>query len=324
MVSLREVSFCRIVAQLMGTPRTVVIVNPNSQGGAAGRDWPRLAERVRRAVPFEEVFTKAPGDATRLAREALRGGAERVVALGGDGTINEVGNGFFEDGKPIAPGAAMGILPYGTGGDFRKTVHVPKDFDAAVKVLAADHRRTIDVGRIDHRGGTRMFINIASFGLSGVVDKVINKSKKRFGKLSFFAATTRAMLQYDNQRVRMTFDGDAAGAVEMTISTVAIANGRYFGGGMYIAPDAEVDDGLFDVVALGDLGLTDLVFKSNRLYKGTHLTMKECSFRRAKVVHAEPVDAGATVEMDVDGETPGPLPATFTIVPGALSLVAPP
>ncbi len=309
----------------MGTPRTVVIVNPRSQGGAAGKDWPHLAERIRRALPFEDVFTAAPGDATRLAREALQSGAERVVALGGDGTINEVGNGFFVDGKPIAPGAAMGILPYGTGGDFRKTVHIPKDFDDAVKVLAADHRRTIDVGRIDlANGGVRMFVNIASFGLSGVVDRVINKSKKRFGKLSFFAATTKAMFEYDNQRVRLIFDGDAAGAVEMTISTVAVANGRYFGGGMYIAPNAEVDDAVFDVVALGDLGLTDLVFKSNRLYKGTHLTMKECSVRRAKVVRAEPVEPGGVVELDVDGETPGILPATFTVVPAALQLVAPP
>ncbi len=312
----------------MGTPRTVVIVNPSSQGGAAGRDWPHLADKVRRALPFEEVFTKGPGDATRLTREALRGGAERVVALGGDGTINEVGNGFFENGVAIAPTAAMAILPYGTGGDFRKTVRIPKELDAAVAVLAADRRRTIDVGRIDHATraggvGVRMFINIASFGMSGVVDEVINKSKKRFGKLSFLAASFKGMMRYDNQRVRLTFDGDAASAIELTINTVAVANGRYFGGGMFIAPHAEVDDGQFDVVCLGDLGMADMIFKSRRLYDGSHLTMKEVSHRRARLVHAEPVEPDAKVELDVDGETPGRLPATFTIVPAALSLVAP-
>ena len=309
-------------------PGTVVIVNPNSQGGAAGRDWPHLADRVRRALPFEEALTAAPGDATRLTREALRAGADRVVALGGDGTINEVGNGFFEDGKPIAPDAAMGILPYGTGGDFRKTVRIPRTFDDAVAVLAQDHRRTIDVGRIDHAKrdggvGSRMFINIASFGMSGVVDELINKSKKRFGKLSFFAASLEGMFRYDNQRVRLTFDDDPASVLELKINTVAVANGRYFGGGMYIAPDAEVDDGLFDVVALGDMGVGDLIFKSRRLYNGTHLTMKDVSHRRAKVVHAEPAEPDGVVELDVDGETPGRLPATFTIVPAALSLVAP-
>jgi YegS/Rv2252/BmrU family lipid kinase len=273
-------------------------------------------------------MTTGPGDATRLAREALRGGADRVVALGGDGTINEVMNGFFEDGAPIAPGAAMGILPYGTGGDFRKTVRIPTDFDQAVALLAADRRRTIDVGKLDHTAedggrGQRMFVNIASFGMSGVVDKLVNQSKKRLGKLSFLIATTRGMLRYDNQRVRLTFDGNQGDPLEMTINTVAVANGQYFGGGMQIAPDAQVDDGQFDVVSIGDVGFFDMVTSSRKLYKGTHLGMKEVSHRRAKVVHAEPVEAGAVVEIDLDGETPGRLPATFTIVPQALTLIAP-
>jgi YegS/Rv2252/BmrU family lipid kinase len=302
--------------------RTVVIVNPRSQGGAAGQNWPHLADRIRREVPFEEALTTGPGDATRLAREAVKGGADRVVALGGDGTINEVVNGFFEAGAPIAPAAAFGILPYGTGGDFRKTVGVPKDFGEAVALLARDKRRTIDVGRLDHAGGTRMFANIASFGMSGVVDRLVNQSKKRFGKLSFMLATARGMLQYDNQRVRITFDGVAADAVEMTVNTVAVANGQYFGGGMRIAPDAELDDGYFDVVAIGDVGFAGFVLKSRRIYAGTHLSMKEVSHRRAKVVRAEASDPGAVVEIDLDGETPGFLPATFTVVPRALSVVA--
>lgn len=312
----------------MGSPRTVVIVNPRSQGGQAGKDWPHLADRIRRAVPFEEVHTTGPGDAIRLTREALRGGAERVVALGGDGTTSEVMNGFFEGGLPIAPEAALGLLPYGTGGDFRKTVRVSKDFDQAIATLATDHRRKIDVGRLDlttSDGGraVRMFINIASFGMSAVVDHLVNQSKKRFGKLSFLIASTRGMLRYDNQRVRITFDGASADAIEMTINTVAVANGQYFGGGMHVAPDAQVDDGQFDVVAIGDVGVTDMILSSRRLYKGTHLTMDHVSHRRARVVLAEPASPGDVVELDVDGETPGRLPATFTVVPQALWLVAP-
>ncbi len=311
----------------MGSPRTVVIVNPRAQGGATGRDWPHLADRIRKVVAFDEAITQAPGDATRLAREALRAGAERVVALGGDGTTNEVMNGFFEDGKPIAPDAALALLPYGTGGDFRKTVGISKDFDQAVAVLGADRRRTIDVGRIDLGGDAggrvRMFINIASFGMSGVVDRMVNQSKKRFGKLSYLAATTRGMLRYDNRRVKLTFDGVASDSLELTINTVAIANGKYFGGGMMMAPDAELDDGLFDVVAIGDVGVLDMMLSSRALYKGTHLARKEVSARRARVVVAEPANAGDVVELDVDGETPGKLPATFTIVPSALRVVAP-
>jgi YegS/Rv2252/BmrU family lipid kinase len=306
-----------------------VIVNPRSQGGAAGRDWPHLADRIRRqGIAFEDRQTAAPGDAIRLTREALKDGADRIVALGGDGTINEVMNGFFEDGRPIKPDAALALLPYGTGGDFRKTARVPKTFDDAVEVLRRDHRKKIDVGRLDlttdgGRTAVRMFVNIASFGMSGVVDRLVNQSKKRFGKLSFMVATTRGMFQYDNQRVRMTFDGDTKDAVEMTINTVAVANGQYFGGGMHVAPDAELDDGKFDVVAIGDLGVGQMIMSSRRLYAGTHLSMKDVSHRRARTVHAEPVEPGAVVELDVDGETPGRLPATFTVVPQGLCLVVP-
>ena len=311
----------------MAPSRTVVVVNPSSQGGNVGKRWPHLADQIRREVPFEEAITKSPGDATRLAREALSSGATRVVALGGDGTINEVVNGFFENGSPIAPQAAFGYLPQGTGGDFRKSIGVPKDFAEAVACLARDHRRRIDIGRLDFTSagggkGVRMFANIASFGMSAMVDHAVNDSKKRFGSLSFFWATTKTTFRYKNQRVRLRFDDDKD-AVDLTINTVAVANGRFFGGGMMIAPDAELDDGLFDVVAMGDLGLRELVMNSRRVYKGSHLTLDKVSVRRAKTVRAEPGD-GATVELDVDGETPGRLPATFTVVPRALEVVTPP
>jgi diacylglycerol kinase (ATP) len=315
----------------MGSPRVVVIVNPNSQGGALARKWPELADVLRRELPFEEVRTRGPGDATRLTAEALRGGAEIVAAVGGDGTINEVANGFFDGGAPIAPGAALGVLPHGTGGDFVRTARISKDFREAVKTLARGHRRRIDVGRCDHAlardriaTGTRMFVNIGSFGLSGVTDRMINRSKKRLGStLSFYTATVKAMMKYDNQRVRLTFDGDAAGAVDMTVSTVAVANGCYFGGGMFVAPHAELDDGLFDVVALGDLGMGELLVNSRRIYAGTHLKLDKVSSRRARVVHAAPASSDQVVELDIDGETPGILPATFTLLPRALDLIVP-
>ena len=311
------------------SPRVVVVVNPRSQGGALGRRWPELAAVMRRALPFEDVLTKEVGDATRLTTEALRAGAEIVVAVGGDGTINEVTNGFFDNGVRLKPEAALGVLPFGTGGDFVRSVNISKDWPAAVANLARGHRRRLDLGRVDHRvrtGGdaVRMFINIGSFGLSGVADRMINQSKKRLGgKLSFFAATTRAIMSYDNQRVRLIFDDQVKDAVDMTISTVAIANGRYFGGGMFIAPDAQLDDGYFDVVALGDFGTADFLLRSRRLYNGTHLTMKKVSHRRAKLVRAEPAAPDQIVELDIDGETPGILPATFRVLPAALDLIAP-
>src|SRR5262245_7931943 len=195
----------------------VVIVNPKSANGSLGKRWPEVQKTLRREYgSFEHVLTEAPGDGSRLAREALRGGAETVVAIGGDGTIHEVVNGFFDgDAKPIKPDAALGILPFGTGGDFRKTANIPKDLAEAARVLKTGTRRAIDVGRIEYRktgtqGGereSRYFVNIASFGVSGVVDEIVNTGSKMLGgKLSFFLAGARAGLRYKNKKVRLIFD----------------------------------------------------------------------------------------------------------------------
>jgi YegS/Rv2252/BmrU family lipid kinase len=308
-------------------PRTVVVVNPNSQGGRLGARWSELADTIGRAFPFDEAITKGPGDATKLAREALRAGAQRVVAIGGDGTINEVVNGFFDElGAPLAPDASFALIPFGTGGDFRRTMNIPREIADAAALIATNHRKKIDVGKLELTTSNgaktlRMFANIASFGVSGVVDRLVNESSKRLGRLSFALATARATWSYKNQRVQLVFDGKDR--VEATINTVAVANGRYFGGAMMVAPNAEVDDGLFDVVAMGDFTFGDLLKSGRRLYKGTHLSMEKVTARRARLVEAEPVDAGAIVELDVDGECPGRLPARFELVPGALWMVVP-
>ena len=310
-------------------PKTVVIVNPKSQGGRLGKRWAELTDTIGRVFPFDEAITQAAGDATRLAREALKAGAERVVAIGGDGTINEVVNGFFDDqGAPIAPNASFALIPFGTGGDFRRTMNIPQEIADAAAVIKANHKKKIDVGKLEltTTAGAkqlRMFANIASFGVSGVVDRLVNESGKKFGRLSFAVATARATWAYKNQRVQLIFDGNVSDRVEATINTVAVANGKYFGGKMMVAPHAEVDDGLFDVVSMGDLGFGDLLKSGRRLYAGTHLTMDKVTSRRARIVEAEPVDPKAIVELDVDGESPGRLPARFEIVPGALWMVVP-
>ena len=313
----------------MAKPRTVLVVNPSAQNGQLGRRWAELAADLRRELgSFEEAVTAAPGDATRLTRAALDAGADEVVAVGGDGTINEVVNGFFDGDQPIAPQAAFGILPFGTGGDFRKTVPIPRDTRQAARLLAGRQTRTIDVGHLELTGEdgvtrTRIFLNIASFGMSGVVDDYVNRASKRLGgRLSFMLATARAGLSYQNQRVRLVFDGDEQGAADLTVNTVAVANGRYFGGGMFIAPHAELDDGAFDVVAMGDLGKLEFLRHGRKIYSGGHLGLDKVTHRRARLVRAEPIDAGP-VRLDVDGETPGVLPATFRILPAALRLIAP-
>lgn len=312
-------------AQPMTAARHVLIVNPQAQGGALGRRWPELSRSIRRQLgSFEELRTEAAGDATRLTRNALRDGVERIVAIGGDGTINEVVNGFFEDGKPINADAAMGILPFGSGGDFRKTIGVPKDLDQAAHRLANGRAKPIDVGRIQFEGNDgeprdRVFANIASFGISGLVDRYVNESSKVLGgTVSFLLASAKAGMNFQNQRVRLSFDDEPP--IDTIIQVCAVANGRYFGGGMYIAPEAHLDDGLFDVVAIGDMSRKEMLLSGYRIYNGTHLTLDKVSHRRAKKVHAEPLSS-EPVLLDVDGETPGRLPATFSVMPRALSVI---
>ncbi|MBA3453919.1 MAG: diacylglycerol kinase family lipid kinase [Deltaproteobacteria bacterium] len=310
----------------MVAPRTTVIVNPNSQGGKLRGRWHEVSETLSRAFPFEEAMTTGKGDATTLTRDALRAGAERIVAVGGDGTINEVVNGFFENGVAIAPEAGLGMIPYGTGGDFRRTLKLSTEIADAAAVIAANNRIKIDVGRLDFTtmagdAATRMFANIASFGVSGVVDRLVNESGKKLGRLSFMFAAARATFSYKNQRVQLVLDGKDR--VEATINTVAVANGKYFGGGMMIAPNAEVDDGQFDVIAMGDFGLGETLVSGRRLFKGTHLAMDKVTARRAKVVEAEGIDPGSVIELDVDGENPGKLPARFELVPAAMWMIVP-
>jgi len=310
-------------------PRTTVIVNPKSQGGRLGKRWPELAEILTRQFPYEVVHTSGPGDATQLARIALRGGSERIVAIGGDGTINETMNGFFEGGVAIAPEASLAIIPFGTGGDFRRTLGLPPEPADAARVIAANVRKKIDVGKLELTGhdGTpvlRMFINIASFGISGHLDRMINEGGKKLGRIGYFTTGFRASLSYKNQRVQLRFDGKAADRVEVTAYNVAVANGKFFGGGMKIAPDAELDDGKFDITVVGDLGIVELLTKfARQVYSGAHLRTKGVTTRRGRIVEAEAVDVGDKVEFDVDGEHLGRLPARFELVPRALWVVVP-
>jgi diacylglycerol kinase (ATP) len=142
------------------------------------------------------------------------------------------------------------------------------------------------------------------------------------GTASFFLATVRAAVRYRNQRVRLVLDDKEEEALELTINNVAVANGRYFGGGMHIAPDALLDDGIFDVVAVGDVNALDMLRDGAKLYRGKHLGLPKVVVRRARKIEARPLDS-VDILLDVDGEAPGALPATFEILPAALPLVGP-
>ena len=304
----------------------VLVVNPRAGAGAAERRLPALRRALDEGgARYDVQLTKAPRDATRIVREALADETYAGVAVvGGDGTLNEAINGFFdEDGTPVRPDAWLGPLPCGTGGDFRRTLGISKDVDSMVPGLLAARPRPVDAGWLtfvndDGDDDHRAFINIASFGLAGIVDRKVNDGPKWIGGTpAFLLGTLRAMVGYKNQRVRVTVDDEEPR--ELAVLNLAVANGRYFGGGMHIAPRATIDDGLFDVVAL-ELGTVAAVRHMPDLYRGTHLSAEGVWHTRGARVFAEPVRENERVLLDIDGEAPGALPASFEIRAGALRL----
>lgn len=292
---------------------SVVIVNPSSASGTTGEAWPQIASDLRSQFgPFRPLFTKNRGDAVVLAAEAARKGAKLIVACGGDGTISEVANGILSSGKD----AELGILPSGTGGDFKRTLEIPAQARAAARVLRTGRTVKIDVGRvsfIDHEGAEvmRYFVGVASCGMS---TRVIERVKAE--RISFAASLLQTAMR--NEPTRLVVQLDDEHERHLFVSNLCIANARYFGGGMKIAPDAKLTDGKFDVIGIGDLSALKIFTSAPRVYFGSHLSMPEVSHALARKVIVRPAERNAEVALEIDGELPGKLPATFQIVPEAL------
>jgi diacylglycerol kinase (ATP) len=298
--------------------QAVFLVNPASANGATGKRWPELAHRAGLlGLSGETLFSERPGHLIELAREAVDGGARLVVAVGGDGTLNEVVNGIA--GRDVE----LATIPLGTGMDFVRTYGVPTKFDDAVRVAVAGATRTIDAGRVHYRtwGGDdadRWFANVGSVGMSGAVAQRANGMSKAFGgKATFFYALTRVFLEWENTEVTVTLDdGEHRGRMH----DVVVANGVWHGGGMKLAPDAAPDDGLFDVVLIGDIGKVDFLTTAPKIYRGRHVAHPKVEVLRSRRVE---VDAAEPLPIEVEGEQIGTTPAVFEVVPGALRLRVP-
>jgi YegS/Rv2252/BmrU family lipid kinase len=243
-----------------------------------------------------------------------------VVAVGGDGTLNEVTRGFFQGRRSVAPCAVLGVIPHGTGCDFARTLGA-STLEQACARLAGHRTRSIDVGHAgfvakDGRPTERVFLNVASFGCSGRVAHMVGQDAKRAsGALAFALTTARVLVTYREQPVTVTLDGEAPR--ELAITNGAVCNGRYFGGGMQVAPQAEVDDGLLDVTIWAGFGLLDFVEKRRTLYNGTHVREPGTRLFRAGTVSAT---SAAEVLVELDGEGVGRLPLRVQILPAALRL----
>jgi YegS/Rv2252/BmrU family lipid kinase len=305
----------------MNSFRSFVIVNPSSAAGATGRRWDRIAKLLRQSLGnFEHAMTRAPHDATALARAALCDGCEMVVAVGGDGTLNEVAYGFFDGAAAIAPDAVLGVIAIGTGSDFGRTLG-QTDLQSACARLGGRETRRIDAGlaRFSNHDGSpamRIFINVASFGVGGLVARLVSpRLKPLSGRVAFTLATLRALAVYRDLTVTLQFD-DAAPRT-LAITNCAFGNGRFFGAGMQVAPAAELDDGEFDVTIWSGFGLMDFIRKRHTLYDGSHVREPGSETLRLRRATAT---SNSAVLLEIDGESAGRLPLQLEVLPLALRL----
>jgi YegS/Rv2252/BmrU family lipid kinase len=294
-------------------------VNPASAGGTTGRRWPEIAHRCAAlGLNGDALLSEEQGHLGTLAREAVQGGASLLVVVGGDGSVNEVVNGVGD-----LTGFELAVLPHGTGWDFVRTFGISRRLDEAIATARDGVGRPIDLGLVSFRTwagaeGRAYFANVGSAGISGAIARRANETSKALGgKVSYYWSTLAVFVGWQTGEMRVAVDDEIRGG---KMIDVLVANGRYVAGGMKMCPEAEPDDGLFDVLLIGDVTKRDLLFVLPKTYRGNHLPHPRLELLRGRVIS---VDADEPLPIELDGEQPGTTPARFEIVPGALRLRVP-
>jgi diacylglycerol kinase (ATP) len=287
--------------------KTIFIVNPVSANGRTSRSWRRLEKDLQeKGYAFDVAYTQRPMHAIDITRNALEKGFERVIAVGGDGTFNEVINGFYLDGEKISKSAALSVLPMGTGGDFSRYLNNKSDINYIYHLLEQDHNDACDIVRArftgwDGKPTERYYLNIFDTGIGSATCYYINqKSKALGGFLSFLSATLRSLATYKNQYLTVKVDGTEVFQGKSAVT--AVANGKYFGGGVMIAPHAKIDDGLLDIVIIEDLSKLEFLKNLPKAYKGEHLTHPQVQYFQGEIVS---IQSEEKLLLELDGESPG-------------------
>jgi len=301
------------------------IVNPASGAGRTRLRWPRLARRIEAlGARVYSYFTQGPGDATRIARCLLERGVRELLSVGGDGTANEVANGFFSDGEALRADAILSVMPTGTGHDFARSLGI-RSVAQAVETLRNGVVTRIDLGLASYRGAggreTRCFVNAADVGLGAATAAAINRSRKILGGLlTYLLGAVRGIVLFEPDLAQVTVDGGRVS--EGPTHMVLIANGRFHAGGMRMAPGARMSDGLLEVLVLEQVSRLALVATIlPRAYAGTHVTHRAIRQQRGREVE---VRAPRALPFEMDGEQPGTTDLRIRILPNALSVRVPP
>ncbi len=301
-----------------------VIVNPVSAKGQTGKRWEHIREVIKTYFrEFRYIFTEKPKQATEISRELLHEGYDFIIGVGGDGTLNEIASGFFKPATTeiINEDACLGMIPSGTGSDFVRFMKIPRDLRKSIEWLKNAQKQKMDIGMITSAGDginreQKFFINVADFGLGAeVVKRISSVPSLQRGPLSYYQGFISTLLRYSSKWFRIVVDDNET--LEGNFLIGAIANGGIFGGGMIIAPDAQINDGYFDVVLIEDMNKMEVIWNSRRLYTGTINKHSKVRTIRAKKVS---ILSRGGVPIEYDGEAGGVLPAEFAILPQAISL----
>ncbi|MGD9714148.1 MAG: diacylglycerol kinase family protein [Thermomicrobiales bacterium] len=292
-----------------------VIVNPHAAGGRTAKAIPRVTDALRAfGAPFTLSTTSGPMDAWRMARDFVEAGAERVIAVGGDGTFNEVANGLLEASRPIP----LGVVAAGTGCDLPRTLGIPsKSLVDAVTFAATRGPRIIDVGVVTCESGeSRHFLNVAGLGFDATVAERAARTKLPGPKMSYLAATAISLINYRNIEVTIETDEDF---IETRAVFVTVANAQFFGGGFNITPMADITDGKLDLAVIGDLGMVELLRNIPDVYRGKHTghpKFTHLTITRARITSPE------RALVQADGEIMGLAPVEFSVKPSAFAVIA--
>jgi len=305
--------------------RTHVIINPASSAGRTGRRQADILAAIERHLgrEFSLLVTKRPHEATSSARDASLRSAGLIIAVGGDGTIQEVVNGLMEAGSALARRPQLGIINAGTGHGFAQSLGLPAGLDDQCAAIASGTVRRVDIGRASFANGRgrcieRYFVNECQAGIGGrVVEKVQTGHKKLGGSLAFGLATLTAALSYPNRPIRYSVDDGPED--EGRFVGIVAANGSAMAGGMRLAPQATVEDGRLDIVFMHGQTLPERLRNFPKIYSGTHLGSPKFSCRRGRSLS---LASAESVSFEADGEMFGHLPCRIDVLPSALELRA--
>jgi len=297
--------------------KTKIIVNPHSAFGKTKKRWNKIKSFF--STIFKELryeFTEAPKHAIDITKDAIFKGFNYIIGVGGDGTLNEIINGYMENDKPLNEKVIVSTFPSGKGNDFYRSFSSKMKTNKLRNTYLYSKNKKIDIGKLKSSTGETYFINISSFGLSGdVVNHISHLREKIKTGLVYFLGALISLKKYKANNLRIKINNN--NIIEGRFFLGAVCNGKYFGGNMKINPGSVLDDGFLNLILLENTSKLNVLKKLIKVYKGSHINDPEIILTKAKNIKVESLDSD--VKMEYDGEKGGSLPAEFYVIPSVVN-----